>query len=644
MAKIKVMDKHLAELIAAGEVVERPASVVKELVENAIDAGATAVTVEIKNGGVTFIRIADNGAGILREDVSTAFLRHATSKITKQEDLLSIGTLGFRGEALASISAVARVELFTRTEEELAGTRYVIEGGEEKIYTDAGCPRGTTILVRDLFYNTPARMKFLKKDVTEANAVSGVLDKIALSHPEISFRYLRDGKEVLYTPGDGRVKSAVFSVLGKQFIESAMPVEYELNGVKVNGFAGRPAAARPNRSFQTFFLNGRYVRMKTAVAALEEAYKGAIMVGKYPVCVLYVQVEPETVDVNVHPAKLEVRFVNEKPIFDAVYYAVKSALATEDRPSSFVVPASQRTNPVLLPTEAKPPVRTLDQLVLKSQASSSPLQGETRPVVLKNIDNKSNDAKISAGQSIQTDRPVFLSDAGSPVYQISRTIPEEEVAPAAMEPISNPGEEGPASAPVQPSSLPAESLILVGEAFQTYLILQAGDNDLIFIDKHAAHERILYEKFRKESGSAYQQFLLEPLPVALEKHEYDLAVQSKELLAQAGFEIDDFGLGTILIRACPLYLEGRDISAAIIEIIGYLAEHKKDLSPQLLDWIYHNIACRAAIKAGDKTSPEELMALARQLHDHPEIRYCPHGRPIYLAFSKKELEKQFGRI
>ncbi len=635
MAKIKVLEKHLAELIAAGEVVERPASVVKELVENAIDAGATAVTVEIQNGGVSFIRIADNGCGIPREEVSTAFLRHATSKISSKDDLNAIGTSGFRGEALASICAVARVELLTRTEAELAGTHYVIEGGEERSVSDAGCPRGTTILVRDLFYNTPARMKFLKKDITEANAVSGVMDKVALSHPEVSFRYVRDGREVLHTPGDGRIKSAVFSVLGKQFASDAMAVEYDLNGVKVTGFAGRPAAARANRGTQLFFLNGRYVRLKTAVAALEEAFKGAVMVGKYPVCVLYLQVNPETVDVNVHPSKIEVRFINEKPIFDAVYYAVKSALAEEDKPALFVVPSAV-PRPAAPAGDAGMGGREKRMEQMKLPLAAGPSVPAAAPPVL-------------GADSMSSQDHLPLRDSFAPPYRTSavlETIPIPAAAHCeAREPVRDPetGMCGPGSAARQNADRSQVELTLVGEAFQTYLILQAGGEELIFIDKHAAHERILYEKFRKETASAFQQLLLAPQPVTLEKNEYAAALDSAELLAQAGFAIEDFGPGTILVRTAPPYLEGRDIDDAVVEIVGYLMEHKKDITTQLLDWIYHNIACRAAIKAGDKTSTQELMALAAQLRDHPEIRYCPHGRPVYLSFPKRELEKQFGR-
>lgn len=332
MGKIQVLDKQIAELIAAGEVVDRPASVIKELVENAIDAGATAITVEIKNGGVTFMRVTDNGCGIAREDVPTAFLRHATSKIRKQDDLEAIGTLGFRGEALASISAVANVEVMTRTADELAGTFYAISGGEQQAYEDYGCPQGTTIIVKDIFYNVPARMKFLKKDTVEANAVSGVMDKIALSHPEISLRFIRDGKETLHTPGDEQLKSAIYAVFGKDFTAGLLPVDYEFEHVKVWGFISKPAAARPNRSMQHFFINGRYVKSKTAMVALEQAFKGSLMVGKFPSCVLHIELSYHAVDVNVHPNKLEVRFINEKPIFDAVYHGVQTALNQGDKP------------------------------------------------------------------------------------------------------------------------------------------------------------------------------------------------------------------------------------------------------------------------------------------------------------------------
>ena len=338
MPHIQVLDKHTAELIAAGEVVERPSSVVKELLENTIDAGATMVAVEIQNGGVTYIRITDNGAGIAREDVPTAFLRHATSKVRREEDLEAIGTLGFRGEALASIAAVSRVELLTCAAGETAGTRYTLEGGEDGHLEDAGCPQGTTIVVRDLFYNVPARMKFLKKDVSEANAVAGVVDRIALSHPEVSFRFIRDGREELLTPGDSQLRSCIYAVLGKEFSDSLLPVDYTLGGVHVHGFASKPAASRANRTMQHFFINGRYVKTRTAMAALEQAYKGAIMVGKFPACVLHLDMPPETVDANVHPAKIEVRFINEKPVFDAVYHGLKSALAAGDVPKQAVLP------------------------------------------------------------------------------------------------------------------------------------------------------------------------------------------------------------------------------------------------------------------------------------------------------------------
>ena len=370
MGKIQVLDKQIAELIAAGEVVDRPASVIKELVENAIDAGATAITVEIKNGGVTFMRVTDNGCGIAREDVPTAFLRHATSKIRKQDDLEAIGTLGFRGEALASVAAVANVEVMTRTADELAGTFYAISGGEQQACEDYGCPQGTTIIVKDIFYNVPARMKFLKKDTVEANAVSGVMDKIALSHPEISLRFIRDGKETLHTPGDGQLKSAIYAVFGKDFTAGLIPVDYEFEHVKVWGFISKPAAARPNRSMQHFFINGRYVKSKTAMVALEQAFKGSLMVGKFPSCVLHIELSYRAVDVNVHPNKLEVRFINEKPIFDAVYHGVQTALNQGDKPIVMDVKKVISHHPFYVPPE-KP-----EQMKLKTTPSKPAFQAD----------------------------------------------------------------------------------------------------------------------------------------------------------------------------------------------------------------------------------------------------------------------------
>lgn len=658
MGRIHVLEKQVAELIAAGEVVDRPSSVVKELLENAVDAGSTAVTVEIQHGGVSYLRITDNGCGIAREDVPTAFLRHATSKVNSPEDLEGIGTLGFRGEALASIAAVARVELLTRVGDALEGTRYVIAGGEEEECTEAGCPAGTTIVVRDLFFNTPARMKFLKKDVVEGNAVASVMDKIALSHPEISFRFVRDGKETLHTPGDGDLKSAIYAVYGREFTQGLIPVDYAYGGTSVKGYVSRPAAARPNRSMQNFFLNGRYVKSRTAMVALEEAFKGSLMVGKMPACVLHLTVSCRAVDVNVHPAKIEVRFVNEKPLFDCVYHGVKTALNEGDTPRVAQFPTARP--PVF--AGVQPEVRQLSL----SQREGSPAEntGEQTPRREDGPEPEISVPKLSRPFSPSGHGTVRESFAAvRPVYS-AESEPEENPAPPAVSeeagqtlPQAEPHPEDTVPFPetpkpenavqfeqaLEPETQPEPSFRLVGEAFGTYVILESGDN-LIWIDKHAAHERMIYEKLKAERGDADCQLLLEPVSVTLEKNEYAAVLEARELCRKAGFEIDDFGAGTVLVRTAPLILEGEGIADAVMEMAGYLVRSKTDLTTEKLDWLYHNVACRAAIKAGDELSREELTALAAQLAAHPEIRYCPHGRPVSIVMRRRDLEKQFGRL
>ena len=658
MGRIHVLEKQVAELIAAGEVVDRPSSVVKELLENAVDAGSTAVTVEIQHGGVSYLRITDNGSGIAREDVPTAFLRHATSKVNSPEDLEGIGTLGFRGEALASIAAVARVELLTRVGDALEGTRYVIAGGEEEECTEAGCPAGTTIVVRDLFFNTPARMKFLKKDVVEGNAVASVMDKIALSHPEISFRFVRDGKETLHTPGDGDLKSAIYAVYGREFTQGLIPVDYSYGGTSVKGYVSRPAAARPNRSMQNFFLNGRYVKSRTAMVALEEAFKGSLMVGKMPACVLHLTVSCRAVDVNVHPAKIEVRFVNEKPLFDCVYHGVKTALNQGDTPRVAQFPTARP--PVF--AGVQPEVRQLSL----SQRQEKPA-GDVEEQTSRREDGPEPEISVP-----KLSRPFSPSGHGTvresfaatrPIYP-AESEPEENPAPPAGSekagqalPQADPQHEDTVPFPEtpkpenavqfeqapEPETQPEPSFRLVGEAFGTYVILESGD-DLIWIDKHAAHERMIYEKLKAERGDADCQLLLEPVSVTLEKNEYAAVLEAWDLCRKAGFEIDDFGAGTVLVRTAPLILEGEGIADAVMEMAGYLVRSKTDLTTEKLDWLYHNVACRAAIKAGDELSREELTALAAQLAAHPEIRYCPHGRPVSIVMRRRDLEKQFGRL
>lgn len=619
MAKIQVLDKHTAELIAAGEVVERPASVVKELVENAIDAGATTITVEIKNGGISYIGITDNGCGFSREDVPTAFLRHATSKIRAEEDLNTISTLGFRGEALASVAAVARVELTTRTEEELAGTRYVIEGGEETLLSDVGCPRGSTICVRDLFYNVPARMKFLKKDVGEANAVAGVVDRLALSHPEISFRFIREGRDELLTPGNGDLYACISAVLGRDFAKTLTKVEYTLGGVNVHGYTCRPEGARSNRTMQHFFINGRYVKTRTAMAAIEQAYKGSVMVGKFPACVLCVDMPPETVDANVHPAKIEVRFVNEKPVFDAVYHAVRSALEGDRAPlkASLPTPVVQPPRPqYTTPT----PAREIARRVIEAPSAPQPIPPPP---------------PVARPKPIVQGRPMVMRDSASVVDSFFNAPVKKEVPVPAS--VSQPE-------PIQ-QTLPQEQpepIRLLGEALHTYIIVE-WRGSVYFIDKHAAHERILYDQLRETANEA-AQMLLSPLSVSLSREEYNALTEASESLTQAGFELEEFGGNTLLVRAVPMMLSDGNIAESLREIAGGLLSGKREITTERLDWIYHSVACRAAVKAGDGSTPGELLQLAQRVLLSDDIRTCPHGRPVCFELTAREIEKQFGRI
>ena len=661
MPHIQVLDKQVAELIAAGEVVERPSSVIKELVENAVDAGASVITVEIRRGGTTFMRVTDNGCGISQEDVPTAFLRHATSKIAKQDDLDSIMTLGFRGEALASISAVAHVELLTKTREAQTGVRYTCGGEEEPTLEEAGCPDGTTILIRDLFYNTPARMKFLKKDSTEGNSIAGILDKMALSHPEISFRFIRDGKEQLHTPGDNKLSSAIYAVYGREFSSTLIPVEYELEHVKVKGFISTPAGSRPNRSMQNFFINGRYIRCRTAMAALEEAYKGSLMVGKFPACVLHLELAFGAVDVNVHPAKMEVRFVNERPIFDAVYHGVRSALAAGDKPKvmewrrpqpSPYAPVLERQEQTRL-AEGKGPEMALRRE--KSEVWTGVLRDSGAPdrsgpklpeAWAKILEEEPQPEPAPAVPSPEKGENQGVLGPKSPVIDPKKPekVPEKPVFDPKEPEIAQNLPESPPKIPQEPQPDPVPPSRVVGEAFGTYLILERGNDELVFIDKHAAHERLLYERLKAQGSGGEAQALLEPVAVTLDKEEYTQLLAHGEELSAAGFEIDDFGAGTVLVRSVPLLLDGADAAGAVMEIAGHLAAHRKDLTTEHLDWVYHNVACRAAMKAGDPISREEMISLVEELERNPQVRYCPHGRPVYILLRRRDIERQFGRV
>ncbi len=675
MGRVQVLDKHTAELIAAGEVVERPASIVKELVENSIDAGARVVTVELKHGGVSYIRITDDGEGIAHEDVPVAFLRHATSKIKISEDLDAIATLGFRGEALASIAAVGRVELITRTEDEENGTHYVIEGGEQLVFDECGCARGTTIVVRDIFYNTPARMKFLKKDVAEGNAVAAIIDRIALSHPEISVRLIRDGKQTLMTSGDGQLKSAIYSVFGREFTSGLMPVDYEIGNVKVTGFTSKPTETRPNRSMQIFFINGRYCRSNTMQSAVEQAYKGAIMVGKHASCVLNVEIACSAVDVNVHPAKLEVRFTNERPVFEGVYYAVKSALSENDERHELTLssrPDSVEKRKLLAPPEKEKPVQTqlpLDTPIIKpnvtdfSMSSSTALQQSPKPQGFATVHDSAeyiNITPIKPRELHQHPQPVrtaksygidiFADDEPENCTSIpadkaviaefsaenieGKNIPEL-VAVSSAEPKTETG--------VKPNNFSLDDCRIIGEAFETYIIIEK-DNELILIDKHAAHERLIYERLISSGSGSESQQLLVPETITLDKIHYDAVLENIELMSKAGFDVDDFGPGTVIVRAVPMIMCDCDIAAAVMEIADNFTQGRMTTMTERLDNMYHTMACRSAVKAHDRTLMPELEALVRELAENTDIRYCPHGRPISITISKRELEKNFGRV
>ncbi|MDD2361567.1 MAG: DNA mismatch repair endonuclease MutL [Oscillospiraceae bacterium] len=635
MSNIQVLDKHTAELIAAGEVVDRPSSVVKELMENAIDAGASTVSVEIENGGIKLIKITDDGSGLLREDVPVAFLRHATSKIRTRDDLEQIGTLGFRGEALASIGAVSKIEMLTCTAGEMAGTRYIIEGGEELLLEDTASPQGTTIIVRDLFYNVPARMKFLKKDVTEANSVAAVADCIALSHPEVSVRFKRDGREVLLSPGDNKLLSCIYSVFGKDFAVGLIPVDYSLGGVHVHGYISKPSSPRSNRTMQHFFINGRYVKTRTAMAALEQAFKGSIMTGKFPSCVLHIDLPLETVDVNVHPAKIEVRFINERPVFDAVYHGVKSALQSGSVPSPMKIPSTVNIEePISQQTKipfsnARNDGAAIAHIAAKEMPvqSSEPLHKAASAAAGEERNTSGNDLQIRDGGTIPYNRPLIIPD-----------IICDDPEPPSVQPVPNEESDESASAEFEDSP----KVDYIGEAFATYIIAQMGDS-IYIIDKHAAHERILYNQLKSSEQSA-AQMLLQPISVSLSHEEYAALLPELETLRKAGLEVEDFGSRSVIVRALPMLLEAGDATDIIQEIAGGLAAGRHEIQADKLDWIYHSAACRAAIKAGDTSSSAELQIMAERVLLNDDIRTCPHGRPVCFELSRREMEKQFGRM
>lgn len=634
MPQINILPKEVYQLIAAGEVVERPSSVVKEMIENSVDAGAKNITVEIKNGGSTYIRITDDGCGIARSEVKKVFISHATSKIKVSDDLDKIGTLGFRGEAMASISAVAKVQLLTRTSDEEIGTRYEIAGGQELDFSDAGCPVGTTIVVADIFFNTPARMKFLKKDVTEANAVAGVVERIAVSHPEISFRFIRDGKQTLITSGNGDLKSTIYSVFGREFANSLILVDYEINNMRVSGFVTKPSMSRKSRGMQFFFINSRLVKSQTAMAALEQAYRNSIMVGKFPGCVLNIECNSSFVDVNVHPAKIEVRFANEKPVFELVYYGVKNAIETLDTPKEahFSAPRPTQTTVNGKIDFFKPKEETPTQIQFKQESNPDDFWRVASPDVVRDKSPKSEEAQNYVEESTTTAKLDLNKFTKSSVSNEQQANNEPET------------QEQPKPLPKQKKaeSVEVPDFRLVGEIFKTYIIIEM-DGACYMIDKHAAHERMNFEAL-KASTQIASQVLLSPVAVRLSREEYNAVLSNLDLYSKCGFAIEDFGNSTVLVRECPSILDGEDVSGLVEETAAKLLDGKTDITPEQMDWIFHSTSCRAAVKAGDKTSPYEMELFVKKLLANPNIRYCPHGRPVMIKLSKYDIEKQFGRI
>lgn len=658
MGKINILEKQVAEMIAAGEVVERPSSIAKELLENAIDAGATAITAEIRGGGIQYLRITDNGYGIDREDVPRAFLRHATSKVRESGDLNHIMTMGFRGEALASIAAMCRVELLTRTAEEMAGTRCLMEGGEQISLEDTGCPVGTTMIVRDVFYNTPARMKFLKKDVTEGNSVQAVTEKAALAEPGIAFRFIRDGITKLQTTGDGEPLSAVRAIFGREFAQKVLPVRYSYGSLSLEGLICYPESARASRSMQNFFINRRFVHSRTCMAAIEEAYKGALMTSKFPACILYLTVPPQAVDVNVHPAKTEVRFASEKDIFSLVYYGCKTALGTVNLAPEIAIP-EKHPNPF---AASQSPVLPKQQQI--NEKKHIPFDKGTL-----HVNTQEYHRMVSASSDEKPSKPSrrFLdisTDSGdlvlcSPsVYEEPEQIKNTVSSLAApSEPFQEPTEPEPVSELVEQASQTSHTneipdckennlydhARILGEIFSTYIILE-GKDELIIVDKHAAHERLLFNKLMGQGIGEERQMLLEPITVHLSAEEYSVAAENLELLEKAGITADDFGNGCILVREIAPVLSGLEIADIVTEFAQKLLHGSQRLISQRMENLFHTIACRAAVKAGDKLEIPSLNELIILMQEDGDVSHCPHGRPVAIRMPRHTLEKKFGRL
>ena len=665
MPKIIQLSPHIANLIAAGEVVERPASVVKELLENAVDAGASKVTVEIRDGGMTFLRVTDNGCGMAPEDARTAFKRHATSKLRTAEDLAAIGTMGFRGEALAAIASVSRIDLMTKTAGAISGTSLRLEAGDIVEESEVGCPEGTTIIIRDLFYNTPARMKFMKSDTVEGSRVAAAVQMQALAHPEVAFQFLRDGKQVLSTPGNGGLQAAVYCVYGRECAQM-VKVESRWENYSLTGYVSKPTDARPSRSLQTFFVNNRPVKSKLLIAALEEAYRNQIMVGKFPACVLHLTLPANAVDVNVHPAKTEVKFLSEKAVFDCVHYGVLGALNKQpDRPqvqfkqksplTERPAEVAQSAGGVVPPTAVPTPQSRLSPSQPPAKGSQSAPKQETFFRTMTAEEYKTFSTALQAAPQPKREAAAATLNkierpANMPLREFVMLPQMKEAAPIpvpAPKPAPRP-EPKPAPIPEpemeqEVMEMPAEiEWRMVGELYNSYIIVEQGDNAFL-IDKHAAHERILFEKLKANQEQISAQSLLQPVPVRLSPSAAAELLANKDMLDELGFEIDEFGENTVLLRQIPMDLSPDDAADAVETLAADLLNGRREKKDTVRDELLHTVACKAAIKAGWKNDEKELLAVAKEVMAREDLKYCPHGRPICITLSKKQLEKQFKR-
>ena len=642
MAHINLLSKEVSELIAAGEVIDRPAAIIKELLENSIDAGANVITVEIKNGGRTYIRVTDNGSGISEQDISKAFLRHATSKISDKDDLDNIMTLGFRGEALASISAVSKVEVLTKMLNEEYGTHYVIEGSEEKTCEKSGCPDGTTFIVRDIFYNVPARLKFLKKDTSEANFVASYVTKIALSHPEISFKFIRDNKTELITAGDGKLYSAIYAVFGKEFATSLIPVDFKTDDINIHGYISKPLQSKNNRKFQNFFVNRRYIKSLTCATALEEAYKNSIMTGRFPACVLNIEVSPDVVDVNVHPTKIEVRFSDNKFIYESLFFAVKNSLLILDKPAEISFENKRTfTNDQLFNLPNSDASTQFSEKVTE-KPKEQPVFSDTKvPVYEKQAIQKSADIKTEPEVLTHTTEKNEYKKP-EPVYVVNPIKQVKTPDVSEFKYISNDNFKQKETVIVEKMERKAKPIV-IGELFKTYIVAQAGD-EMLLIDKHAAHERYIFERIKNDAEQLDTQMYLEPVMVLLSYEEYDALCVNLEKTEQLGFSIEADVAPTVAVKGAPMVLADENPTEIITELAKNFMDYKVNPQLEIFDELFHSIACKAAIKANDNSSSLELQALVNAIYENENIKYCPHGRPVMINLSKKDIEKQFKRI